>query len=567
MKTIKYIALSLLTLGMMSCENELVDDLRDRNSEDPIINEEFTQGIADFSNYIAIGNSLTAGYTDNALYRISQENSTPAILAQQFATLANGGDFNQPLTNDNIGGLLYGGTPIASPRLYVYVDPDSNEDSCPYPNPDRTGPSILGVSPEDPNSNPIAPTTDIIMNNPTGPFNNLGVPGAKSFHLLAPGYGDPSGVLAGTANPYFVRMASNPSTTVLADAVAQNPTFFSLWIGNNDVLGYALSGGESNTASSDYNPITDTATFTTAYNTIVNTLVGTGADGIIGNIPNITSIPHFTTVPYAPLDPCNPDFAPQIPLLNSIFGALNPIFSAVDPSRAIVFSETEASPVIIRDESLADISSIITAQLNASPTFPAFIAQFGLPASAAPLAANLLGATYGQSRQATEEDLLVLPSSNVIGTINTSNVTALVGQGLPQALAAQFSVEGISLPLADKWVLIPSEQNEISTAIDSFNTIIESAASANGFAFLDANTLLDQLSTTGITSSGYILTSDLVTGGAFSLDGVHPNSRGYALIANEMLKAIDLAYGSNFKNSGNLVDISNYSTTYSPTLQ
>ena len=395
----------------------------------------------------------------------------------------------------------------------------------------------------------------------------MGVPGAKSFHLLAPGYGDPSGVFAGTANPYFVRMATSPSTTVLADAVAQNPSFFSLWIGNNDVLGYALSGGESNSASPDYNPITDTATFTGAYNAIVNTLVGTGAEGIIGNIPSITSIPHFTTVPYAPLDPCNPDFAPQIPLLNSIFGALNPIFTAVDPSRAIVFSETEASPVIIRDETLDDISSIITSQLNASPTFPAFIAQFGLPASAAPLAANLLGEMYGQSRQATEQDLLVLPSSNVIGTINTSSVAALMGQGLPQALAAQFSVEGISLPLADKWVLIPSEQDEISNAITNFNSVIEAAAAANNLALLDANSLLNQLSTTGIASSGYILTSDLVTGGAFSLDGVHPNSRGYALIANEMLKALDLTYGSNFENSGNLVDISSYNTSYSATLQ
>ena len=59
----------------------------------------------------------------------------------------------------------------------------------------------------------------------------------------------------------------------------------------------------------------------------------------------------------------------------------------------------------------------------------------------------------------------------------------------------------------------------------------------------------------------------MVTGGAFSLDGVHPNSRGYALIANEMLKALDLTYGSNFENSGNLVDISSYNTSYSATLQ
>ena len=35
-----------------------------------------------------------------------------------------------------------------------------------------------------------------------------------------------------------------------------------------------------------------------------------------------------------------------------------------------------------------------------------------------------------------------------------------------------------------------------------------------------------------------------ITGGAFSLDGVHPNGRGYALIANEFIKAINAKFGS-----------------------
>ena len=50
-----------------------------------------------------------------------------------------------------------------------------------------------------------------------------------------------------------------------------------------------------------------------------------------------------------------------------------------------------------------------------------------------------------------------------------------------------------------------------------------------------------------LQSGNYILTSSLVTGGAFSLDGVHPTARGYALLANEFLKSIDATYGSNFE--------------------
>lgn len=76
----------------------------------------------------------------------------------------------------------------------------------------------------------------------------MGVPGAKSYHLLANGYGSVAGLQTNppSSNPYFVRFASSDTTSVIADALAQDPTFFTLWIGNNDVLSYATSGGVGN---------------------------------------------------------------------------------------------------------------------------------------------------------------------------------------------------------------------------------------------------------------------------------------------------------------------------------
>ena len=50
----------------------------------------------------------------------------------------------------------------------------------------------------------------------------MGVPGAKSFHLVTPGYGSAANLATGKANPYFVRFATSATTTVLADAAAQN---------------------------------------------------------------------------------------------------------------------------------------------------------------------------------------------------------------------------------------------------------------------------------------------------------------------------------------------------------
>jgi len=142
-----------------------------------------------------------------------------------------------------------------------------------------------------------------------------------------------------------------------------------------------------------------------------------------------------------------------------------------------------------------------------------------------------------------------------------------MGLGLPQQLAGQFSAEGITLPLADKWVLIPSEQIEIKTATDAYNSTMADAAAANGLAFVDFKSILEQASTTGIPSGDYTLTANLITGGLVGLDGIHLTARGYAVMANEFMKQIDATYGSNFKESGNLVDVGNYPTNFSPTLQ
>ncbi|MTE26216.1 G-D-S-L family lipolytic protein [Winogradskyella ouciana] len=548
MKKLKYITLSLLTLGMVACENELVQDLRDRanTNDEPL--PELTAGSADFSNYVAVGASFTAGFTDNALFIAAQENSFPNIMANKFA-LAGGGTFTQPMMNDNFGGLAVGGMRITDPRLvFGGAGPVPLE-------------TVIG---------PVTVSTDIALNNPTGPFNNLGVPGAKSFHLVAPGYGNLANFPA-AANPYAVRVTGNtPDASLLELAVAQNPTFVSISeVGGNDVLGYATTGGDGS------NPITDTATFDASLNALVSGLTSNGAKGVIGNLPNITSLSHFTTVPHNPLDPSNPDFGPLIPTLNSLFGALNGVYAFLESQgaiydaaeRTVIFSETEASAVVIVDENLTNISTLITDTLLANPAFPTFLAQFGLPPEAAPQVAGLLGLVYGQSRQATADDLFVLPSSSVIGTVNADFLAFLQSQGLPANVAGQFAVEGVTLPLEDKWALLPEEQTEIATATAAYNASISSVASSNGLALVDLNSILVEASTTGIMFDDYNMNTDLVFGGLVSLDGIHLTARGYALMANSFLKAIDATYGSNFEASGNLAKAGDYPTNYSPTLQ
>ncbi|MDT0643328.1 G-D-S-L family lipolytic protein [Zunongwangia sp. F363] len=522
----KYIA--ILALGMVACEPEL---------ENPIDEQGFySNGEADFSNYVALGNSLTAGYADGSLYLSGQKNSYPNILSQQFSVVQDIEEFRQPLVNDNAGGLLAAGQPIPGfdTRLVLAFDEERN------PSPQR----YRGAD----------PTTEVsaVME---GPFNNMGVPGAKSYHLITPNYGNLSGLTnqPATANPYFVRFASSPETTVLQDALAQNPSFFTLWIGNNDVLGYATSGGTGvdqtgagiSPAEYGMNDITDPMVFAGAYLQMVEALAGTASGGVLINIPDVTTVPYFTTVPYAPLSPADPDFGPQIPTLNATFAGLNQAFQALQvPERMISFSETAASPVLVKDESLTDLSQQITKVLTESGAVDAATAA-------------LYGMQFGQVRQATAEDLLVLTSSGVIGNINQQRVQELMNFGLDQTTAAQLSVNGVTFPLEDQYVLIPEEQQTIEAATTAYNQAIANAANQFDLGLLDVNAMLTQLANGGIPYDAGTINATFVTGGAFSLDGIHLTPRGYAVIANGIIEEINETYNAEVPkvNPGNYATV------------
>jgi hypothetical protein len=502
----KYIPYVLGMALLVSCEQDTIE-----GPEPAAPLPALSAGSLNLSKYVSLGNSLTAGYTDGALFKASQQLSMPNLLAQKFAK-AGGGTFSQPMMNDNNGGLLLAGNVIAGPRLFF----------------NGAGPASLLTA------NPAAtPTTDIATNNPSGPFNNMGVPGAKSYHLLAPGYGNIGNVALGLANPYFVRMASSPNASVLADAMAQAPTFFSLWIGNNDALGYATTGGDGT------NPLTPIsgvpgAGFDGTYGALIATLTAGGAKGVVANIPYVTSIPHFTTVPHnpIPLDAAtagavNAAYAPYNGGLQAAYQALQGtgLLSAEEVAkRTISFSAGAGNAVVIVDESLTDLGAI-------NPAFAA------LP----------------KYRQATAEDLLVLPASAFIGTL------AVPGNPL--------TVNGVAVPLADKWVLTPEEQLKISNTIDGYNALIKGAADSAGLAYVDADNYYNIIRTQGLTDGKFKLTNSLVTGGFFSLDGVHPTARAYALLTNILMKTLDAKFGSNFEASGNLLDIGDYPTNFSPAMQ
>lgn len=231
-----------------------------------------TPGSANFTKYVAVGNSLTAGFADGGLYRNSQLDSYPNMLAGQFK-LVGGGDFVQPLfTTEQANGSGY----IRLRRL------PASATSFPTFDTTKTQLAVRRLS----------PTGGALYTKFTGANQNVGVPGIKVADILRAGYGSTQG------NPYFERLlADQAAATTYFQYVSDNlngATFFSCWLGNNDALSYALSGGVG--AENTANGLTSTALFTTNFTAMLNKLTEGGRKGVVVGIPSITQAPYFTTV-------------------------------------------------------------------------------------------------------------------------------------------------------------------------------------------------------------------------------------------------------------------------------
>ena len=240
----KHLLYFIPALIFISCEPEIEDFKPDA-------------GEADFSVYVALGNSLTAGFANNELHKSGQMVSYANIMAKQLIH-AGAGEFRQPLMKDELG---FGN------KIILGIDTD-----C-------LGNDILTAVTAGGSPDPANFTNNF---SEEGPFHNLGVPGAMVSHLLLPGYG--------LANPYFGRFASSSAARVIDDALQLDPTIFSLWIGSNDVMGYATSGAEGG-------EITPAEQFKQLYGLIVNELTTKADKGVLANIPDISSIPFFNTIP------------------------------------------------------------------------------------------------------------------------------------------------------------------------------------------------------------------------------------------------------------------------------
>jgi lysophospholipase L1-like esterase len=154
--------------------------------------------------------------------------------------------------------------------------------------------------------------------------------------------------------------------------------------------------------------------------------------------------------------------------------------------------------------------------------------------------------------------ILVNPQTNQPVIINGSTVP-LLGPNGPLSpgdhvllSAGSFESQGYGIPLAlggngkplpAGVILTAGDAAAIDARVAQFNAFIQATANQLGAAYVDANSLLKELATTGIEVGGIPFTAAFLTGGVFSYDGVHPTPFGYAFIANAFIAAIDQQFG------------------------
>ncbi len=422
MNTKTYHSLLLLSIAVafFSCTKTEFDEF------------EVASGNADFSNYVAVGNSLTQGYQDGGLHNEfgQHENSYPAMLAKQFKLIHPNLSYLQPTVQGNGSGYMHLKWENEEIKVIKVYDSERNDN---HPDAIKNDPSWE------------------TWGNKSLKYNNLGVSGFKLANVVAGGNTSASvNYFVSNVNPYarFLNWGTTSNMVSYLDHIKNsNATFFTNWLGNNDVLGWSTGGGDDGyeaQVNEYFSKLTDVTEFSNKYDSVLLAFKNMGAKGVCATIPDVTSIPYFKTV-----------------TLEAIGGDV----------------------------------WITEGPYSNNP---------------------------GNVRKATNEDLILLTASDELA----------IGNGLSQ-----------NKPLDHTFVLDKDEKAISQSTVIAYNNVIRSLAASYGFAVADMYEFMRDLES-GLVFDGIDFSPEFVAGGVFSLDGVHPNTRGYALIANKFIDVINQHYSS-----------------------
>lgn len=224
-------AAALATLVFAACHNDEL--LRPQNAMpvDPL-----------FTRYVSLGNSITAGFQSGGINDSTQRLAYPVLLAGQMNTL-----------------------------FYV---PLMNRPGCPPPYTNVFTGAVVG---------PPVPggcALRVPQQTPYPYLNNVAVPLAGVEDILSN--------LSSTSNANALTTFFLGGRTQIQVMERTDPTFVTVWIGNNDVLGAAVTGGDSTL-------ITPLAAFQASYTEMVDSIAQSNARGaVLIGVGNVRAIPYFS---------------------------------------------------------------------------------------------------------------------------------------------------------------------------------------------------------------------------------------------------------------------------------
>jgi GDSL-like lipase/acylhydrolase family protein len=212
---------------------------------EPKLGPAVQSGSADFGIYVAMGTSLGAGYSNGGTVESHQRHSYPYLFAQQV-----GAPFTIPSISDS------GLGPLLVLRSY--------------------SPLLITRA-----ATPGSPTN---FGQPTS-YHNMSIPGALLVDVL-------DSTAVGYSRGLFPVIQRHRGL-ILQQAIGLHPTFVSFEYGANEVLGAAVAG------SGTVNPAFQPANFAALYGLALNglSLGAPQAKLVLFNVPEVTSIPFFTTLP------------------------------------------------------------------------------------------------------------------------------------------------------------------------------------------------------------------------------------------------------------------------------
>lgn len=122
-------------------------------------------------------------------------------------------------------------------------------------------------------------------------------------------------------------------------------------------------------------------------------------------------------------------------------------------------------------------------------------------------------------------------------------MTYAQAQALGMDSTKAFGLDSLN-PWPNAYALDSLEQAATKNAVTAFNSTISSVAAAKGAKLVDVYAIFNQINAQGFEVGGETYTTAYISGNLFSLDGVHPSSRGYGIVANEFIKVMNASFGT-----------------------